>query len=71
MNIVDDVLLELPFDILISNFSASDGLIPKEMIIGYAVRSPLALISLTGPGAQEMCGVRNIFPTTTDVELMD
>lgn len=54
MNSLNDVVPENPFNILVSYFSAHDRLIPKGMIIGYAVRYPLVLISLDGPGAQGM-----------------
>lgn len=64
MNSVHDVVAEKPFDILVSNSSARYIPIPKGMIICYASRSPLEIISLDGSGAQEMCGIINIFPTS-------
>lgn len=61
MNSVPEVVPDRPLDILVSNFSDSDRLIPKVMIISYATRSSLALVSLYGTVAQDMCGVLNIF----------
>lgn len=59
---VHDVVPDKKINILVSKVSARDRLIPKGMVIGYVARYSLALISQDGPGAQEICGVLNIFP---------
>lgn len=68
MKSVHNVLPDHPLNVLMRNFSASDRLILKRMVIGYTERYPFTLISLTGSRAQEMCGVLNILPTTTNAE---
>lgn len=65
MKSVHDLIQDRPFDIFVSNLSSSDRLIAKGINIGYATRPPLELISLTGPGAQEMCDILKIFTTKT------
>lgn len=62
MNGVHEVDPEEAFPLLLSNFSPHQRELPRGMTIAYATRSPLALVSLIGPGAQELCGVLNVFP---------
>lgn len=40
-----------------------DRTLLKGMVIGYAGGSPNSLVFLQGEGAQELCGILNIFPT--------
>lgn len=58
-NSVHEVLPDRPLDVLINQLSASDRLIHKGMNICYIVRSPTSIISITGPGEKEICGVIN------------
>ena len=65
MNSVHEVEENVPFTVLVSNFSNQRRTLPKGMVIAYASRSPLALISLTGGAAQELLGMHSIFLTTS------
>lgn len=56
------------FDIFNSNFSASERRLRKRMVAAYTARSPVALVSLTGPGAQNICGAFNLFPVSEGEE---
>jgi len=69
INSVHEVLINVPFPVLLSNFSARDVYLHKGTVVGVAARHPLALIALHGPAAQEMASVLNITTTLPhDVE---
>lgn len=62
INGVHEVHPDIPFELLISNFSNVKRRLPKGMLIAYATPSPLALVALLGDGAREMASLLNITP---------
>jgi len=59
MNSVHEVIANVPFPILVANFSRQRRVFPKGMVIAYASRSPLALISIDEDEAAK-CGMNHL-----------
>lgn len=57
-------------DILVSTVSHLPGLFPKVNVITYAVGSPLAYVSLSGPGAQDFSGMIKILQRLQSVNIL-
>lgn len=62
MSSVYEVVAETPFLILLRNFYSQKWRLPKNTVVARAARSTIANISLSDPGAQEQCGMVDIFP---------
>lgn len=66
VNSIHEVVSDTPFSIFLSNVCAQEHSLTKKTAFPLAARSPIALISLSGPGGQEFCQIIYIFsPITT------
>lgn len=49
-----------PTTLVVSNFGETPRKLPKGMVIAYATRSPVAIVSLDGPGARQLANCLHI-----------
>lgn len=64
LNSLYAVFFDKKFSLLLRNVSALERRLPRNIIVGLAVRSPIGLASLSVPGAQELYGMIYIFSTS-------
>lgn len=77
---MEHIVKNLPFNILLTNFSDRSVALLKGTVAGFASRSAISPISLSGGATQELYGAQNIFlmvfqddevgPTNVDVAEM-
>ena len=60
MNSVHEVTSDRPFPILMSNFTSKERVLPKGMVVAYASRSPVGLVSLDGEQSRELASTFGI-----------
>lgn len=52
MNSVHEFQADMPFEVVVSNFTAKPKFLPKGKVVAYASRSPVSLVHVDGEAAR-------------------
>lgn len=63
MNSINKCLANTPLSTFLRDFSSQERRLLNNTVVSLSARSPIALVSISGPGAQDLFELKYIFPT--------
>lgn len=61
LNSVHGMMVDTSLSIFLGYFSTQERRLPKNTVVSLPARSPIALVRLSAPATEDLCGVTHIF----------